>query len=62
MVITGLCVSCVALLVSIFLIDNLRLTDEQSLQESENIVAKGEKKAAVGEKRRDQAQPVVQTD
>lgn len=61
MVITGLCVSCVALLVSILLIDNLRLTDEQSLQESEDIVAKGEKKVPVGEKRRDQAQPVVQT-
>ena len=61
MIITGLCVSCVALLVSIFLLDNLKLTDEQSLQESEDIVAHGQNKAPIGEKRRDQAQPIVQT-
>lgn len=37
MVITGLCVAIAALLVSIFLLDNIRLTDEQSLPESEDL-------------------------
>ncbi|KAL1408004.1 hypothetical protein Q8F55_004801 [Vanrija albida] len=54
-VIVGTCISAVALLTSIFLLDNLRLTDDQSLEDSE--IKGGEKKK---EKRGDTA--AVNTD
>ena len=45
MVIAGLSVTLVALLVSIFLLDNIRTTDEQSLPESDEVVHEEKRQA-----------------
>ena len=44
MVIVGTIIAFLGLLTSIFLLDNLRLTDDQSLKESEELVNEAEKK------------------
>lgn len=51
MVIVGLCVSLVALLASLFLLENIRTTDEQSLPESEEIAEQEKRQAKKGSRK-----------